>query len=172
QSKAAADELAAFLRSAPVALEGDGPIAEVLRTGQARLAPAAVMDELLVRAATDRGRPELAAKFSLGSSVIVPIEARGQVLGVLILSTEGTRVLDDDDLDLAVEIAHRAALAVTNAQAFQQEHQIAASLQRALLPATVPSVRGLDLSVRYVAATDGASVGGDWYDVLAFDDGA
>jgi serine phosphatase RsbU (regulator of sigma subunit)/anti-sigma regulatory factor (Ser/Thr protein kinase) len=102
--------------------------------------------------------------------VIVPIEARGEVLGVLILSTEGDRGLDDDDLDLAVEIAHRAALAVGNARTFQQEHQIAETLQRALLPATVPVVAGLDVAVRYVAATDGASVGGDWYDVLAFDD--
>ena len=31
---------------------------------------------------------------------------------------------------------------------------------------TVPAVPGLELAVRYVAATDGASVGGDWYDVL------
>jgi anti-sigma regulatory factor (Ser/Thr protein kinase) len=70
-----------------------------------------------------------------------------------------------------VEIAHRAALAVGNARAYQHEHQIAESLQRALLPVTVPSVPGLELAVRYVAATDGASVGGDWYDVLSFDNG-
>jgi len=105
------------------------------------------------------------------SSVIVPIESRGRVLGVLILANEGDRALDDDDLDLAVEVAHRAALALGNARAFQQEHEIAESLQRALLPTTVPAVPGLELAVRYVAATDGASVGGDWYDVLAFDDG-
>jgi len=89
---------------------------------------------------------------------------------VLVLSTEGTRELDDDDLDLAVEVAHRAALALENARAFQQEHQIAESLQRALLPVSVPIVPGLDIAVRYLAATDGASVGGDWYDVIAFDD--
>lgn len=171
RSGAAATELATVLRSSTVALDGDGPIAEVLRTGQARLARPGAMGELLQRAARDRGQPDLASGFSLNSSVIVPIEARGQLLGVLILSTEGDRSLDDDDLDLAVEIAHRAALAVGNARTFQQEHQIAETLQRALLPATVPVVPGLDVAVRYVAATDGASVGGDWYDVLAFDDG-
>ena len=90
---------------------------------------------------------------------------------MLILATEGDRGLDDDDLDLAVEIAHRAALALGNARAFQQEHEIAESLQRALLPTNVPVIPGLELAVRYVAATDGASVGGDWYDVLPFDDG-
>ena len=171
RSGTAAAQLAAVLRATPIALDGDGPIAEVLRTGQARLARPGAMAELLRRAATDRGQPDLASRFPLNSSVIVPIEARGQILGVLILSTEGDRTLDDDDLDLAVEIAHRAALAVGNARTFQQEHQIAETLQRALLPAVVPVVRGLDVAVRYVAATDGASVGGDWYDVLAFDDG-
>ncbi|HJV09517.1 MAG TPA: SpoIIE family protein phosphatase, partial [Acidimicrobiales bacterium] len=128
-------------------------------SGQARLAGAEAVPELAGR------------EPALHSSVVVPIESRGRVLGVLVLATEGDRRLDDDDLDLAVEIAHRAALAVGNARAYQQEHEIAESLQRALLPTTVPAVPGLELAVRYVAATDGASVGGDWYDVLAFDDG-
>ena len=171
RSRDSANELAEFLRSAPVAVDGDGPIAEVLRTGQARLALAPTVGTLVTRAATDRGRPELAQRFNLQSSVIVPIESRGRVFGVLILSTEGERRLDDDDLDLAVEIAHRAALAVANARAYQQEHEIAESLQRALLPATMPAVDGLEIAVRYVAATDGALVGGDWYDVLTFGDG-
>ena len=158
RSRDSAHELAEALRATPVAVDGDGPISEVLRSGQARLVgPEAI--------------PELAARFPMHSSVIVPIESRGRVLGVLILANEGDRGLDDDDLDLAVEIAHRAALALGNARAFQQEHEIAESLQRALLPTTMPAVPGLDLAVRYVAATDGASVGGDWYDVLAFDDG-
>ncbi|HVL05882.1 MAG TPA: SpoIIE family protein phosphatase [Acidimicrobiales bacterium] len=158
RSRDAAQDLASVLRAAPVTLDGDGPVAEVLRSGQARLVgPEAV--------------PELAGRFAVHSSVIVPIESRGRVLGVLILANEGDRALDDDDLDLAVEVAHRAALALGNARAFQQEHEIAESLQRALLPTTVPAVPGLELAVRYVAATDGASVGGDWYDVLGFDDG-
>jgi PAS domain S-box-containing protein len=171
RDRRAADELAAFLRSAPVAVDGEGPIAEVVRTGRARLVSDAAAGDLIRRAALDRGQADMATQFPLRSSAIVPIEARGHVMGVLILSTEGDRVLEDDDLDLAVEVAHRTALAVTNARAYQQEHQIAESLQRALLPAVVPSVAGLDIAVRYVAATDGASVGGDWYDVLAFDDG-
>jgi PAS domain S-box-containing protein len=163
-------ELAAFLRAHPIALNGAGPVAEVLRTGVARVMRADDIVDAVQRAADDRGSPELAGDFSLRSSVVVPIDAHGTVLGALLLSTEGERDLDDDDLDLAVEVAHRAALALENARAFQQEHQIAESLQRAMLPVTVPIVPGIDLAVRYVAATDGASVGGDWYDVIAFDD--
>ena len=171
RDRAAADELAVTLRSNPIDLDGAGPVAEVLRTGQARLTGAAGMQASLAEAARDRRRPELAERFSLQAHVVVPVRTRTEIIGVLILATEGQRTLDDDDLDLAVEIASRAALAVQNARVYQQEHQIAESLQRALLPATVPPAPGLDLAVRYVAATDGASVGGDWYDVLPFDDG-
>lgn len=158
RSRAAAQEMLAALRSQPIAVDGEGPVSEVLRSGQARLVGA-------------EGVPRLAALHPVRSGVVVPIESRGRVLGVLILASEGDRTLGDDDLDLAVEIAHRAALAVGNARAFQQEHEIAENLQRALLPTSVPTVPGLELAVRYVAATDGASVGGDWYDVLTFDDG-
>jgi serine phosphatase RsbU (regulator of sigma subunit)/anti-sigma regulatory factor (Ser/Thr protein kinase) len=129
------------------------------------------MRPALLGAAGDRGRPEVAQEFDLEASVVVPIESRGQVLGVLVLSTDSGRALGDDDLDLAVEVGHRAALAVSNARAFQQEHHIAESLQRSLLPAAVEDVDGLEVAVDYLAATDGASVGGDWYDLICFDDG-
>jgi PAS domain S-box-containing protein len=168
----AARRLAADLLANPIAANASGPVASVIASGEARLFGPDAVGEALSEAAEDRGRPELADGFQLRASVIVPIEARGQVLGVLLLSTEGDRSLDVDDLDLAVEVAHRAALALGNAHAFQQEHQIAESLQRSLLPEAVDSVRGLELSVQYLAATDGASVGGDWYDVIGFDDGS
>ncbi len=162
--------VATFLQVNPVDIDGSGPLAEVLRTGQARLAGESTIGELLRPLAGGRSNAP-SRRLTVRSSVIVPIETRGRAHGVLTLATDRTRVLDDDDLDLAVEIAHQAALAVGNARAFQQEHQIAESLQRALLPTIVPSVPRLDLAVRYVAATDRASVGGDWYDVFAFDDG-
>jgi PAS domain S-box-containing protein len=171
RDRAAAEELATFLRTNPLATTGRGPIAAVVAGGEARLLRPEDVGGAIERAASDRGRPELATQFSLESSVVVPIEARGSVLGVLVLSTEGQRVLDEDDLDLAVEIGHRAALALGNARAFQQEHQIAESLQRSLLPDTVGAVGGIETAVRYLAATDGASVGGDWYDVISFEDG-
>lgn len=172
RDRASADALATVLRSAPFNLDGAGPVAEAMRTGQAVLLGPTEVADAVRRAASDRDQSELASRFSVDAAAVVPIQLRSEVLGVLILSTEGARSLDDDDLDLAVEIAHRAALAVSNARAYQQEHKIAESLQRALLPASVPAVPGLELAVRYVAATDGASVGGDWYDVLPFADGS
>ena len=51
------------------------------------------------------------------------------------------------------------------------ERDIAVRLQRSMLPDSLPLVDGLDLGCRYQAAGEGIEVGGDWYDVVARDDG-
>jgi anti-sigma regulatory factor (Ser/Thr protein kinase) len=53
----------------------------------------------------------------------------------------------------------------------EQERDIALRLQRSMLPARLPVVPGLDIACRYRAAGEGIEVGGDWYDVVARDDG-
>ena len=44
--------------------------------------------------------------------------------------------------------------------------QIAATLQRSLLPRKLPQVPGLRMAARYLPAADESAVGGDWYDVI------
>lgn len=53
----------------------------------------------------------------------------------------------------------------------ERERDIAVRLQRSMLPETLPEVEGLELACRYRAAGEGIEVGGDWYDVVARDDG-
>ena len=53
----------------------------------------------------------------------------------------------------------------------ERERDIAVRLQRSMLPDTLPEVAGLELACRYRAAGEGIEVGGDWYDVVARDDG-
>jgi Stage II sporulation protein E (SpoIIE) len=62
-----------------------------------------------------------------------------------------------------VEAAGRrrdAALAL-----YASEHQVAETLQRSLLP-QLPSIPGLELAARYLAAGNGQEVGGDWFDAF------
>ncbi|MDP9074449.1 MAG: SpoIIE family protein phosphatase, partial [Actinomycetota bacterium] len=169
RDRGSAETLRAILMASPVDRRGSGPVAQVLRTGQGQLFGPDDMAPTLAAAAADRGQTALIGTFELHSGVVVPIQARGQTLGVLIMSTEGDGMLTNEDLDLAVEVAHRGALALGNAQAYQREHELAENLQRALLPATLPTIGGLEVAVRYLAATAGVLVGGDWYDVIAFD---
>jgi PAS domain S-box-containing protein len=54
---------------------------------------------------------------------------------------------------------------------YEREHRVAVTLQRALLPAVLPTVEGLRFdAVYYPGATD-AEIGGDWYDAIALPDG-
>ena len=51
--------------------------------------------------------------------------------------------------------------------AYRREHDVASTLQRALLPQEFPALPGLRVDAAYVPAGDGSEVGGDWYDVFA-----
>ena len=55
------------------------------------------------------------------------------------------------------------------AGSYDAEHQAAVAFQRAALPDALPEVHGASVAARYRPATHGATVGGDWYDVLALD---
>jgi serine phosphatase RsbU (regulator of sigma subunit) len=47
-----------------------------------------------------------------------------------------------------------------------ESRQVAETLQRSLLPSTLPTLDGVQLAARYQPATAGISVGGDWYDAV------
>ncbi|HEY7718645.1 MAG TPA: MASE1 domain-containing protein [Pedococcus sp.] len=53
----------------------------------------------------------------------------------------------------------------------QREHEIAATLQRSLLPDRLPDLGSVDLAARYLPAAGDVHVGGDWYDVVPLPDG-
>ncbi|MCW2578570.1 MAG: putative sensor protein, partial [Blastococcus sp.] len=76
-----------------------------------------------------------------------------------------------DDVDLAEDLARRAALAIDNVRLYQREHTVADTLQRSLLP-ELPEVPGIEASAHYVSASSAADVGGDFYDLLDLPDGS
>jgi len=67
---------------------------------------------------------------------------------------------------VAETLARRMAAGLANAETSARDHTVAETLQRAVLPATLPEIAGLELAVRYLPATDGIKVGGDWYDAF------
>jgi serine phosphatase RsbU (regulator of sigma subunit)/anti-sigma regulatory factor (Ser/Thr protein kinase)/CHASE3 domain sensor protein len=56
--------------------------------------------------------------------------------------------------------------------AYEREHRVSSTLQRALLPQDFPLLPGLRIDAAYVPAGDGADIGGDWYDVFALSETA
>jgi PAS domain S-box-containing protein len=85
-----------------------------------------VTDELLVAASEgDRELLSILRRLALRSAIIVPLVARGRAIGAvtMVRSTSEARYTDDD-LQLAIELARRAAVAVDNSLLFAEtQHQ-------------------------------------------------
>ena len=62
------------------------------------------------------------------------------------------------------------ALAVEALRSYAEEHLVALTLQRSLLPAALPEIPGLAMSYRYIPASDQVEVGGDFYEALPWRD--
>ncbi|KKK06982.1 SpoIIE family protein phosphatase [Micromonospora sp. HK10] len=68
-----------------------------------------------------------------------------------------------------VQLAQATASAVEAQRSFDEEHRIAVTLQRSLLPQRLPEIAGLDLAVRYEPASARTEVGGDFYELVMLD---
>ena len=103
--------------------------------------------------------------------VVVPLSARGIVLGALTVGRPADRSHTPDDITVLEDAARRAALAIDNARIHSDRQQIAQAFQNALLPSALPQATGIAFAAEYVPASTGTDVGGDFYDVLELDDG-
>ncbi|HEX7304638.1 fused response regulator/phosphatase [Lentzea sp.] len=78
-------------------------------------------------------------------------------------------VLGDDDRNLLSQLAQATALAAEGLHTFAEEHSLALTLQRSLLPRDLPQRAELPMTARYVPAQSNAEIGGDFYDVIELD---
>ncbi|MFF0782944.1 PP2C family protein-serine/threonine phosphatase [Streptomyces sp. NPDC003720] len=99
----------------------------------------------------------------------IPLTVR-RTSGVLTLTAPGDR-FDADTTVMLVELARRIAIALDNARRYEQHRDTAEALQRAQLT-DLPPAEGLRLAARYLPATRGLNIGGDWYDAFPHPDGS
>ena len=106
------------------------------------------------------------------SAISTPLLAGQGPLGVISLYRgAGRPPFTATEVSMVEELGRRLAVGLANTATFAREHDIAETLQRSLLPGALPQIPGLDLAARYLPATDGAAVGGDWYDAFPLADG-
>jgi CheY-like chemotaxis protein len=140
----------------------------------ATVAPWASSDVLEVATAAQAREPIDLTKFGpalgadsssvLSSPVATP---RGELVGAVLLLTAHATPADELMLD---HFAQAVAGALENQRLYAVEHQIALTLQRAMLPRSVPQPTHLEVAVRYLAASEAVEIGGDFYDVIELDD--
>jgi PAS domain S-box-containing protein len=101
----------------------------------------------------------------------VPLVREGRVSGVIQVASVAGRRFGREDESLLQLVADRAALAVDHARLYARELGIVETLQRSLLPESLPQVPGLLTAARYMPGGPGADVGGDWYDAVSLEGG-
>jgi GAF domain-containing protein/anti-sigma regulatory factor (Ser/Thr protein kinase)/PAS domain-containing protein len=126
-------ELARELRRRyPVDPQGPAGVAAVVSEGKSQLYTE-IGDSLLREATRTEEELDLYRRLGPQSAIVSPLRARGRMLGVLtLISSEGPRRYDEDDLAFVEEIAQLAGLMLDNArlhadeQAARQEAEAAA----------------------------------------------
>lgn len=107
----------------PVDMDSPTGVPNVLRTGKSELYPT-LSEEFLMKAAVDDEQREVIRQIGFTSAMVVPLAARGRVLGAITLVVaESGWHYNEDDLKLAEQIAARAAIAVDNALLFQEKEK-------------------------------------------------
>jgi serine phosphatase RsbU (regulator of sigma subunit)/DNA-binding response OmpR family regulator len=88
----------------------------------------------------------------------------GKLPVVIVIGRAG--ITGDEDLSVLRQLAQSIALGVEALRSSAEEHLVALTLQRSLLPTALPAIPGVMMAVRYLPASDQAEVGGDFYEAL------
>jgi PAS domain S-box-containing protein len=144
----------------PPDLDGPGGAPHVVRTGEP-LVYSQVDQELLEQWATDAEHLDLVHALDPSSALIVPLRARGRVLGAISLVRGREREpFGDEDVAFVGEVAARAALAVDNARLYgearaqERASDEARSLLDALVSAAPIGLGFFDAQLRFVRVND------------------
>ncbi|MFI6447563.1 SpoIIE family protein phosphatase [Kitasatospora sp. NPDC050543] len=149
-----------------LAMPGNTPPGMALQLNQPVLVPVISPDVALDYAASVGGAG-LAAIVSGRSMLVLPLAARGTVLGTLKLLRLSDRTpFDESDAATLKELAARAALSLDNARLHRAESKVATTLQRSMIPTRPPRIPGVQIAHRYMPGDRRAEVGGDWFDAI------
>lgn len=129
---------------------------EHLRRGAAVFA--VDLRDMRSRLAGDAERSRLVLAPGSASFMVLPLHARGHVLGAVALWRTAERApFTRDDALLAEDIGSRAALAIDNARRYLRERRMAETLQRSLLPRPVMEVTAAETAGIYAALGTGGA---------------
>ncbi|MEV7383329.1 SpoIIE family protein phosphatase [Streptomyces lydicus] len=142
------------------------PMSEVVRT----LTPRYVHSRAQFRNNYPRLWPAI-EPLNVNSAAYLPLIAQGRPIGVIGLFFERESSFEDQERNVLLALGSSIAQSLARAMLYDQEHDLAAELQQAMLPRRIPGVPGAQIAVRYRSARMGRDIGGDWYDVIPLPNG-
>ncbi len=102
----------------------------------------------------------------------LPLIISGRPVGCCVLSYDRPHVFPAEERAVLTSLAGLIAQALDRARLYDTKHELAHGLQQALLPGVLPTVTGLRIAARYLPATRGMDIGGDFYDLIRLGDTA
>nr|SBO95065.1 Serine phosphatase RsbU, regulator of sigma subunit [Nonomuraea gerenzanensis] len=102
----------------------------------------------------------------------LPLSVSEQRIGTCLLAFTDPHAFTPEERIALNALAGLIAQALDRALLYEIKDGLAHSLQTALLPGALPHIPGLETAARYVPATRGVGIGGDFYDLLSLDDGS
>ncbi|GGQ06298.1 hypothetical protein GCM10010266_32210 [Streptomyces griseomycini] len=119
-----------------------------------------------------RAHPEAPQISGKQAWAFLPLVVSGRPVGCCILSYDEPHAFHAEERAVLTSLAGLVAHALDRARLYDAKHDLARSLQQALLPRTLPAVTGLRVAARYLPATRGMDIGGDFYDLIRLGDSA
>jgi PAS domain S-box-containing protein len=140
----------------PLDPDGEHPVARVIRSGQPELL-AEMTGELMRSFAQGSEHARFMIEHRYHSAVVAPLLARGRTLGALsVLRLGDSDSYGSGDLELACELARRAAMAIDNGRLFSALRRVEQRLEAVLVNVaeaiTLTDERGLMVFANQAAA--------------------
>ncbi|WP_424858157.1 PP2C family protein-serine/threonine phosphatase [Streptomyces sp. SAI-170] len=102
----------------------------------------------------------------------LPLIASGRPVGTCVLAYAEPHAFPTEERAVLTSVGGLIALALERALLYDVKHQLAHGLQAALLPHSLPPLPGVAAAARYLPATRGMDIGGDFYDLVPTAGGA
>ncbi|WP_406178289.1 SpoIIE family protein phosphatase [Streptomyces sp. NBC_00996] len=97
----------------------------------------------------------------------LPLIASGRPVGTCVLAYAQPHTFPADERAVLTSLGGLIAQALERALLYDAKLQLAHGLQAALLPHSLPSLPSIEAAARYLPATQGMDIGGDFYDLVA-----
>jgi GAF domain-containing protein len=96
----------------------------------------------------------------------LPLIASGRPVGTCVLAYQRPHSFPADERAVLTSLSGLIAQALERALLYDAKHQLAHGLQAALLPHSLPPLASIEAAARYLPATQGMDIGGDFYDLV------